>query len=161
MAKLKTGTTIGGNEALHTGNFNPSNYPQFIGATGATGPTGPQGATGSTGPSGTSGVNGGPGPTGPQGSTGPTGPAGTSGVNGGPGPTGPTGPTGSPGANGTSGQIKIITMVVDGGTATLTPTTLAGSNTTVAFSDVGDSVILLYTTTLGWVVTSNQGATLA
>jgi len=64
-------------------------------------------------------------------------------------------------ANGTSGQIKIITMVVDGGTATLTPTTLAGSNTTVAFSDVGDSVILLYTTTLGWVVTSNQGATLA
>ena len=64
-------------------------------------------------------------------------------------------------ANGVSGQIKIITMVVDGGTATLTPTTLAGSNTTVAFGDVGDSVILLYTTTLGWVVTSNQGATVA
>ena len=63
-------------------------------------------------------------------------------------------------ANGTSGQIKIITMVVDGGTATLTPTTLAGG-LTIAFSDVGDSVILLYTTTLGWVVTSNQGATLA
>jgi hypothetical protein len=63
-------------------------------------------------------------------------------------------------ANGTSGQIKIITMVVDGGTATLTPSTLAGG-LTIAFSDVGDSVILLYTTTLGWVVTSNQGATLA
>jgi hypothetical protein len=28
MADLKQGTTIGGNEALHTGNFNTSNYPK-------------------------------------------------------------------------------------------------------------------------------------
>ena len=37
-------------------------------------------------------------------------------------------------------QIKIITMVVDGGNATLTPATLHGGST-VVFNDVGDSVI--------------------
>jgi hypothetical protein len=64
-------------------------------------------------------------------------------------------------ADGTSGQVKIITMIVDGGDATLTPTTLAGAATTITFNDVGDTVILVYTDTLGWVIASNNGATVA
>ena len=52
MADLKQGTTVGGNEVLHTGNFITANYPGFKGATGAQGAkgaTGPQGATGPKG----------------------------------------------------------------------------------------------------------------
>ena len=61
MADLKQGTTVGGNEVLHTGNFITANYPGFKGSTGAqgakgatgpTGATGPQGATGNTGATG-------------------------------------------------------------------------------------------------------------
>ena len=64
-------------------------------------------------------------------------------------------------ANGVVGQIKIITMVVDGGgTATLTPATFA-NGTTIAFSDVNDTVMLLYANTIGWVVISNSGATVS
>ena len=59
----------------------------------------------------------------------------------------------------TAGQIKIITMVVDGGDGTLTPTTLAGG-TTITFNDVGDGVVLVYGTA-GWVVVGNNGATIA
>ena len=86
MADLKQGTTIGGNEALHAGNFNTSNYPEFIGEkgqTGAQGPTGPQGQKGQTGAQG------------PAGPTGPTGPTGEAGRTGNVGPTGPTGPAGT------------------------------------------------------------------
>ena len=61
-------------------------------------------------------------------------------------------------ANGVVGQIKIITMVSDGGgTASLTPATFA-NGTTIAFADVNDTVMLLYATTIGWVVVSNSGA---
>ena len=64
-------------------------------------------------------------------------------------------------ANGVVGQIKIITMVVDGGgTATLTPATFA-NGTTIAFDAVNESVMLLYANTIGWVVISNSGATVA
>ena len=64
-------------------------------------------------------------------------------------------------ANGVVGQIKIITLVADGGgTATLTPATFA-NGTTIAFADVNDTVMLLYATTIGWVVISNSGATVA
>ena len=63
-------------------------------------------------------------------------------------------------ANGTAGQLKIIRMIVDGGDATLTPTTKTGF-TTITFNDVGDVVVLQYVTTLGWMVVSNTGATLA
>lgn len=63
-------------------------------------------------------------------------------------------------ANGTDGQIKIIVMVVDGGDGTLTPTTKTGY-TTITFNDVGDSVVLQYFTTLGWMVVSNYGTTIA
>ena len=59
-------------------------------------------------------------------------------------------------ADGANGQIKTISMVTDGGTGTLTPATLAGG-TTIAFNDVGDSVILIYNTTGGWAVLSNYG----
>ena len=63
-------------------------------------------------------------------------------------------------ANGAVGQVKIICMTTDGGTATLTPTTLNGY-TTVAFDTVGDSCVLIYNTTGGWSVIANQGCVLA
>ena len=63
-------------------------------------------------------------------------------------------------ANGAVGQVKIICMTTDGGTATLTPTTLNGY-TTVAFDTVGDSCVLIYNTTGGWSVMANQGCVLA
>lgn len=63
-------------------------------------------------------------------------------------------------ADGTAGQIKIITMVVDGGTATLTPTTFANGST-MAFADVNDTVMLVYANTIGWVIVSNSGVTVA
>ena len=62
-------------------------------------------------------------------------------------------------ADGSAGQVKIITMVVDGGDGTLTPTTLAGGST-ITFNDVGDGVVLVYGTA-GWVVVGNNGATIA
>jgi hypothetical protein len=62
-------------------------------------------------------------------------------------------------ANGTTvGQMKIITMVVDGGgTATVTPTTFA-NGTSMAFADVNDTVCLVWASTIGWVIVSNSGA---
>ena len=63
-------------------------------------------------------------------------------------------------ANGTNGQLLTIVMVVDGGDGTLTPTTKTGF-ATVTFTDVGNSVTLQYFTTLGWMIVSNYGATIA
>ena len=63
-------------------------------------------------------------------------------------------------ADGTHGQIKIVKMVSDGGDATLTPTTKTGFST-ITFNDVGDSVILQFSTTLGWMICSNYGCTIA
>jgi hypothetical protein len=61
----------------------------------------------------------------------------------------------------TAGQIKIITMVVDGGgTATVTPTTFA-NGTSMAFADVNDTVMLVWANTIGWVLVSNSGAVVA
>ena len=62
-------------------------------------------------------------------------------------------------ADGTTvGQMKIITMVVDGGgTATVTPTTFANGST-LAFADVNDTVMLAWANTIGWVIVSNSGA---
>ena len=63
--------------------------------------------------------------------------------------------------NGGAGQIKIITMITDGGTATLTPATLNGY-TTIAFDTDGDSCMLYYAgSTPGWCVIANQGCVLA
>ena len=63
-------------------------------------------------------------------------------------------------ANGTNGQILTLVMVVDGGDGTLTPTTKTGYNT-ITFNDVGDAVVLQYFTTIGWMILSNYGCTLA
>ena len=61
----------------------------------------------------------------------------------------------------TSGQVKIINHIVDGGgTATVTPVTFA-NGTTIAFDAVGESVTLVWNSTIGWVATSVQGATIA
>ena len=61
----------------------------------------------------------------------------------------------------TSGQVKIINMIVDGGgTATVTPTTFA-NGTTIAFDAVGESVTLVWNSTVGWVASSVNGATVA
>ncbi len=57
--------------------------------------------------------------------------------------------------DGAIGQRKTITLIVDGGTATLTPTTGNGYST-IAFADAGDSVDLLMGT-LGWIMTGHGG----
>ena len=63
-------------------------------------------------------------------------------------------------ANGANGQLKSIVMITDGGDGTLTPTTKTGY-TTILFGDVGDSVLLQYFTTQGWMIISNYGCTVA
>lgn len=62
-------------------------------------------------------------------------------------------------ADGVAGQIKYIVMIVDGGDATITPTTMLGG-TTIKLDAVGQGVTLVYTAS-GWVVASNNGATIA
>lgn len=62
--------------------------------------------------------------------------------------------------DGTDGQLKEITMLTDGGDGTLTPTTKTGY-TTITFNDVGDSVLLRFRTTKGWMIRSNYGCTIA
>lgn len=62
-------------------------------------------------------------------------------------------------ANGTVGQIKIISHVVDGGSAVLTPTTKIGF-TTITFTNVGDSATLIYTAA-GWAIIGISGAVAA
>ena len=62
-------------------------------------------------------------------------------------------------ANGAAGQLKIISMKVDGGDGTLTPTTLA-TGTTITFNDVNDSVTMIYSS-LGWLPIALQGAVVA
>jgi len=48
------------------------------------------------------------------------------------------------------GQIKIIVYDVDAGSTVCTPTTASGFST-VTFTDAGDTIVLLWTTTRGWV----------
>ena len=62
-------------------------------------------------------------------------------------------------ANGTVGQIKIISHVVDGGSAVLTPTTKIGFST-ITFTAVGDSSMLIYTAA-GWDIVALNGAVAA
>jgi len=59
-------------------------------------------------------------------------------------------------ADGVQGQIKVIVMITDGGTATLTPATM-NDGTTLAFADVGDSAILMWIGASGWQVISMAG----
>jgi hypothetical protein len=51
-------------------------------------------------------------------------------------------------------------MVAHGGDGTLTPTTKTGYST-ITFNSAGDSVTLQFYTTLGWMILSNYGATVA
>ena len=60
----------------------------------------------------------------------------------------------------TSGQMKIVNMIVDGGDGTLTPTSFA-NGTTITFDAVGESVTLVWNSSIGWVATSVNGATVA
>jgi hypothetical protein len=62
-------------------------------------------------------------------------------------------------ANGTLGEIKIISHAVDGGSAVLTPTTKIGF-TTITFTAVGDSAMLVYTSA-GWNIVALNGAVAA
>ena len=60
----------------------------------------------------------------------------------------------------TSGQVKIVNMIVDGGNGTLTPVTFA-NGTTITFDAVAESATLVWNSTIGWVATSVNGATVA
>lgn len=60
-------------------------------------------------------------------------------------------------ADGVDGQIKIISHVVDGGSALLTPTTKTGF-TTITFTNAGESATLVFYTTVGWMIQSLYGA---
>jgi hypothetical protein len=62
-------------------------------------------------------------------------------------------------ANGTVGELKIITHVVDGGSAVLTPTTKIGFST-ITFTGVGESATLVYTAA-GWAIVALNGAVAA
>ena len=62
-------------------------------------------------------------------------------------------------ANGTLGQLKIISHVVDGGSAVLTPTTKIGFST-ITFTGVGESAMLVYTAA-GWAIVALNGAVAA
>jgi len=57
-------------------------------------------------------------------------------------------------ADGTEGQLKIISMKADGGTATVTPDNFV-NGTQIVFNDVEDTLTLLYQST-GWVVLAQQ-----
>ena len=60
-------------------------------------------------------------------------------------------------ADGVEGQVKIISMLVDGGDAIVTPDNLVGF-TSVTLNNVHDNLTLLYQST-GWVITALQAAT--
>lgn len=65
-------------------------------------------------------------------------------------------------ADGSAGQIKIIVHAGGGGgnTGVLTPTTKTGY-TTITFTNVGETAILQFFTTIGWVILSINGAVAA
>ena len=60
-------------------------------------------------------------------------------------------------ADGVEGQLKIISMVTDGGSGIVTPANFV-NGTTITFDDVEDTVTLLYQST-GWVALARQNAT--
>lgn len=63
-------------------------------------------------------------------------------------------------ANGTNGQLKIIVHAVDGGSGILTPSTATGF-TTLTFTAAGDSAMIQYFTTQGWMLVGTPTATAA
>lgn len=63
-------------------------------------------------------------------------------------------------ADGTPGQRKTIIHEVDGGSGVLTPTTKTGF-TTITFTAVGESAVLVFLATRGWMIESLRGAVAA
>ena len=63
-------------------------------------------------------------------------------------------------ADGTEGQRLAVIMVTDGGDGTLTPTNLAGAQTTITFDAVGESVDLLFTNG-SWHIVGSYGVAIA
>jgi len=62
-------------------------------------------------------------------------------------------------ADGSVGEVKVIVHAVDGGSAVLTPTTKIGFST-ITFTAVGDSAMLIYTSA-GWAIIGSKGVTIA
>ena len=62
-------------------------------------------------------------------------------------------------ADGGNGQIKIITMIADGGNSVITPSNFANGST-ITFADVNDTVTLIFTNGK-WTLLANVGATIA
>jgi len=62
-------------------------------------------------------------------------------------------------ANGVEGQLKILTMQVAGGTATLTPTNFSGGST-IAFNAVGDAATLIFANST-WNLIGQNSVTVA
>ena len=62
-------------------------------------------------------------------------------------------------ADGTNGQIKIITMVADGGNSVVTPAAGNGFST-ITFADVGDTATLIFTGNK-WNIISSHSVTIA
>ena len=60
-------------------------------------------------------------------------------------------------ANGAAGQIKIITLLVEGGNATITPTTFS-NGTSITMDAANDSVTMIYGTN-GWQIIAAQAIT--
>jgi len=62
-------------------------------------------------------------------------------------------------ADGTNGQIKIITMIADGGDSVVTPANANGFST-ITFNDVGDTATCIFTGSK-WNILSSHGVTIA
>jgi len=62
-------------------------------------------------------------------------------------------------ADGVEGQIKIISLKVDGGNAIVTPDNYV-NGTTITFNATEDTIVLMYQTT-GWVQLARQNATVS
>ena len=62
-------------------------------------------------------------------------------------------------ANGTNGQIKILTMIADGGNSVVTPANANGFST-ITFADVGDTATLIFTGNK-WNILSSHSVTIA
>lgn len=62
-------------------------------------------------------------------------------------------------ADGANGQIKVISMITDGGDATLTVANLQGG-TTIVFGDIGDTATLVFLGTK-WAAIGLTGVTIA
>ena len=61
--------------------------------------------------------------------------------------------------DGTNGQLKIITLITDGGDSVVTPTNFANGST-ITLNDASDSVTLVFTNTK-WLILANSGCTIA